>query len=212
VTIQAARRLAWGIGAACLVLVVASLVLLATDWAAITDPSTAQTPWFITAIATGTLGVLISSRLPRNPIGWLLQTIALGSAIYLSADFIAMRGLLSGAGPNSWVEWPAWVFNWSGGLGAFLLYLLILFFPNGGLPGPRWRWAAWLVAGVGAASTVLAMLSPDAVQLSHQSRSRLSPDPNCVDSKLRRQSRLILGASFGHPLRNLTQVGSPKKM
>ena len=72
---------------------------------------TAQLAYFLQAPVVGTLGVMIAVRRPRNPIGWLLLAIAALDAIYLTADFIAMRGLLSGASPMGWVAWPAWVFN-----------------------------------------------------------------------------------------------------
>lgn len=96
----------------------------------------------------------------------MLLTIAVGNAIGVFADFTAMRGLLSGAAPGGWVEWPAWVYNQTGGVGAFLLICLIFFFPNGRLPGPRWRWIAW---GAAAAVVVLvagAMIAPGTTQLS----------------------------------------------
>ena len=99
-----AIRLAWAIGLLCLALVVASLVLLVLDWPAIDSVFTAQVPWFLNAIITGVLGVLIAARRPRNAIGWMLLAISLGNAIYLPADLIAVRGLLAGASATSWVE------------------------------------------------------------------------------------------------------------
>jgi len=139
-TLQGARRLAWAIGAFCLVLVVASLVLLVLDWPAIDSPFTAQLPWFLDAVITALLGVLIATRRPHNPIGWLLLAIAVGNAIFLLAEFTAMRGLLAGASPTSWVAWPALASNWLGGVGAVLLCVLVVLFPNGRLPSPRWLW------------------------------------------------------------------------
>ena len=162
-----AVRLAWGIGLCSLGLVVASLVLLALDWKAIDSPLTASLPVFLGALITGILGVLIAARRPRNPIGWLLLAIAAGDAIYLAADFVAIRGLLTGASPRSWVAWPAWVFNNTGTLGVILLVFVILFFPNGRLlPGPRWRWAAWVLFAAGMvliASSMIALAPIPAV-------------------------------------------------
>ncbi len=158
-------RLAWAIGAFCLTSIVASLVLLALDWRAI-DLSSAQLPWFLNCAITGALGVLIASRRPRSSIGWLLLTISVGNAIYLAGCFIAIFGLLAGASPTSWVEWPAWVFNWTGGFGAFLLVVLIFFFPDGKLPGPRWRWVAYFGVFAAAVTTFASMVATSPVQLS----------------------------------------------
>jgi signal transduction histidine kinase len=175
-TLQSARRLAWGIGTFCLVLVVAGLVLLLLDWPAIDSPFTAQTPWFLDAVITGVLGVLIATRRPRNPIGWLLLAISFGNAIYLVGGFVAMLGLLHGASPSSWVGWPAWVFNWTAGFGAFLLMVLVFFFPDGRLPGPRWRWVAYFAVVANLVSTLASMLDTSPVTLS----PRLPNVPNPI--------------------------------
>jgi len=163
-----AVRAAWGVGLACLVLLIADLILLALDWKAIDAPSTAQFQYFLQAPIVGTLGVLIATRRPRNPIGWLLLAIAGVSVIYLLADLVAMRGLLSGASPRSWVAWPAWVFGSIGtpGAGALLVAFVILFFPNGRLPGSRWRWVAWGVFACGTILTTSTLLGTSPIQLS----------------------------------------------
>jgi hypothetical protein len=158
-----AVRLAWAIELFSLVLVIASLVLLALDGKAIDSPLTAYLPQFLGTLVAGILGVMIAARQPKNPIGWLLLAIAVADAIYLLAGFVAMRGLLSGASPRSWVAWAAWVFTNTGTLIVILLVFMILLFPNGRLlPGPRWRWAAWVLfveAGVVLVSSMIA-LSP----------------------------------------------------
>ncbi len=181
VSLMAARsgfrpaRLAWTIALCSLGLLAASLVLLTLDWKAIDSPFTAQLAYFLGAPIVGTLGVLIAARRPRNPIGWLLLAIAVADAIYLLADFLAMRGLLSGASVRSWVAWPAWVFNNTVGLGVILVLFTILFFPNGQLlPGPRWRWAAWAVFVAAAVAIAMSMITLSPISLS----PRLPSVPN----------------------------------
>ena len=142
---------------------------------------TAQAPWIANAVIVGVLGVLIASRRSRNPIGWLLLAIAVGNAINVLADFIAMRGLLSGASVNqAGVEWPAWIFSQTGGVGAFLLAILVFFFPDGKLPGPGWRWVAWATAVVSVVLVVTAMFSTASTQLSP--RLPNVPNPLAVGS------------------------------
>jgi len=149
-----AAWLAWGIALGALMLVLASVVLLVLDWKAIDSLGTAQVTYFLAAPITGILGVLIASRRPSNPIGWLLLAIAAADSLYLVADFVAVRGLLAGASVHSWVEWPALVSNTGGGLGLLLLLFMIPFFPTGRLLSPRWRVAVWVVL-LGAALSLL---------------------------------------------------------
>jgi hypothetical protein len=112
-------------------------------------------------IAFGVLGVLVTSRQSRNPIGWLFCGIAVtGSLMSLS------RGLaeawLDGKGvPTALGETAAWY-----GSGSWILAILpaatfvLLLFPDGRVPGPRWRVVAWC-AGVGIALLFVAdSLSP----------------------------------------------------
>ena len=173
---RSASRLAVGIGAACFAAIIGSLVLLALDAKAIDTVYTAQLAWFLNCAITGVLGMFIAARRPHNPIGWLLLAIAVGNAVYLPADFIAIYGMLHGVAPAGWVEWPAWIFNWTGAFGAFLLMILIFVFPDGRLPSPRWRWAAYLAVAGAVISTVSSMIQVAPVQLS----PRLPDVPNAI--------------------------------
>jgi len=83
------------------------------------------------------LGVLILSRLPRHPIGWLFVVCGLGSAVTLAvypvAELALAHHLAAGAA-------AAWVSEWVWGLGLIpLVTLAVLLFPDGRPPGPRWR-------------------------------------------------------------------------
>jgi signal transduction histidine kinase len=171
-----AVRLAWGVGLCSLGLVIASLVLLALDWKAIDSPFTAQFTYFLAAPITGILGVLIATRRPRNPIGWLLLAIAAADAIYLTADFIGMRGLLSGASPKGWVTWVAWVYASTALPGTILVAFVILFFPDGRLlPGQRWRWAAGVVLAAAAVMIASSTIATAPIQLSPRLHSVPNP-------------------------------------
>ena len=173
---RSATRLAWSLGIICLACVVASLVLLVVDWKAIDSPNTSQAPWIANAIIVGALGVLIVTRRSRNPIGWLLLAIAFGNATNVLAFFIAIRGLLTGASPTGWVEWPTWFYSQTGGIGAFLLVFLIFFFPNGKLPSRRWRWVACTALSASLVLVAGSMISPATTQLS----PRLPSIPNPI--------------------------------
>ena len=99
----------------------------------------------------GTLGALIASRRPRNPIGWIFCAMgaALGflSAAYGYADYAlyATDDTLPGA------ELAAWLTNWLFMVPVFIApCFLFLLFPDGRLASPRWRPVVWVVAVVAA--------------------------------------------------------------
>jgi hypothetical protein len=104
-----------------------------------------------------TLGVLIARREPRNPIGWIfcaapaLVAVSVVTGVY--AGWARDRHPHApGAAAADWMSmWP-----WVAGLVAYAL-LVPLLFPDGRVPGPRWRLvlradlgAIGLVAGLAA--------------------------------------------------------------
>jgi hypothetical protein len=101
----------------------------------------------VTLLTFSVVGAIIASRHPRNTIGWLFcsvgVTIGLNSFVGNYAEF----WLASGFGTSSLGETAAWFSSW---LWTLLVYapasLLLLLFPDGRLPSPRWRPVAWGVA------------------------------------------------------------------
>ena len=101
--------------------------------------------------ASGVLGVLVTSRHPRNPIGWLFCGVAVtGSLMSLSRGVAELW--LDGKGVPDWIGETA---AWYGDVSWILVILpaatfLLLLFPDGRLPSPRWRAVAWCAgAGIG---------------------------------------------------------------
>jgi hypothetical protein len=112
-------------------------------------------------LAFATVGSLIASRRPHNPIGWLfsISTLlwVLGSLLqeYTTYALITVPGSLP-AGALLGI-----IGHWIGGIGWFLmLTFLLLLFPNGHLPSPRWRFLAWLIAALLAIYSITFLLSP----------------------------------------------------
>lgn len=111
-------------------------------------------------LAFATVGALIASRHPQNPIGWIFCICALLSALgnflleYTFYTLITVPGSLP-AGALLGVFG-----NWARSLGWFLMltYLLLLF-PNGHLLSPRWRPLAYLIAGLLVAYSIAVLLT-----------------------------------------------------
>ncbi len=107
----------------------------------------------LTALAFGTVGTLVSRRLPDNTVGWIFCAIGLAIAIgdlgYQYADQAIFRaGIDLPAGALA-----AWSQNLMIPPCFGLIALALMFFPDGHLPSPRWRPAA-LVALTGSTLVV----------------------------------------------------------
>jgi hypothetical protein len=117
-------------------------------------PAAAYEAFVYTAI--GALGVAVTSRRPRNPVGWLLQLIALtlalnaiGNDVYLRASSAAQAG---GEGVGGVASYAAWCVSWLwifAIVPAFTVFPVL--FPTGRPPSPRWS----LVLPVAAIGTAL---------------------------------------------------------
>jgi hypothetical protein len=140
-------RVAWSLAALATLSLVTGLGLsIATGELA----SSAYLAFAIVA-AFGVLGGLIASRHPRNPIGWLFCGIAVTGSLMSLSRGIAELWLDGNGVPTALGETAAWY----GDVSWILVILpaatfLLLLFPDGRLPSPRWRAVAWC-AGVGIA-------------------------------------------------------------
>ena len=97
--------------------------------------------WFSAAV--GVAGLVVASRKPRNPLGWILLSAAAFSSLSQDASFymVADYRLRHGGLPLGWVAvlaQPGWA------VGIVLTGLAVLLFPDGRPPSSRWRWVLWL--------------------------------------------------------------------
>jgi signal transduction histidine kinase len=111
------------------------------------------------------VGAVIASRRPDNWIGWIFCGIGLSFAFagfsseYSSYALLDKRGSIPGGGIASWVS--TWA--WPPGIVLTFTFLLLLF-PTGNLPSPRWRPVAWLSGAVIALTVVPVALAAWPIQ------------------------------------------------
>lgn len=118
----------------------------------------AALPGILLPLAFPAVGLLLASRQPRHPIGWLFLAVALGWGL---AD-VAGAYERSVTPDQGLASLAAWLRGWTSYVGIGALLLSLLLFPDGRLPSARWRPAAWIIAGYTATGLTLAALAPAA--------------------------------------------------
>ena len=104
------------------------------------------------------VGALVASRSPGNAVGWLF--ISIGGCTGLALAAIAYVETAFPARP--WAEWAA---NWSSVLVFPLITLILLLFPDGKVPSPRWRVVVWAI-GLEAVGLLMGAFTPNVPEFS----------------------------------------------
>ncbi len=149
-----ATWLAWSLWALSVALTALSLLLLVLN---LRYPDVHVYDYWLentlSAVLFSTVGAIVASRRPENPVGWLLCLLGVAFSIGHYSSQYAIYTLL--AKPNSLPAGQAlaWVASWILPPIIGLQVFSFLLFPTGRLPSRRWRWLAWLtvafvVAGV----------------------------------------------------------------
>jgi signal transduction histidine kinase len=161
---RTAGRLAWGIAAATLASQIWLLVLVLRHQDQLPEHVTGQLAVYWGSIVLATLfpalGAVILSRQPRHVIGWLMCLVGVSVIIDAIGRWYAIDGLYLRPGQLPAPEYGAWLASWSWFPSAFAgLFFIPLLFPDGRLPGRRWRPVA--IAGgiwIGLTTAGLALL------------------------------------------------------
>ena len=145
-----------------------SLFLILTGW--FTASTTEGVAWWEQAlgvfglVGAPILGGLIASRRPSNPYGWLWLGYGMGFALSSLADaYVAYTETVDSAPVP--VSWPIHLLSPLGwGVSATLVPFILLLFPDGRLPSPRWRFLAWAYVVAIAVILVLVPFRTDIAQ------------------------------------------------
>lgn len=123
--------------------------------------------------ALPSVGALLAIRRPGNPIGWLFLTCGTGFILAIFATEYVDRHIILDANLPA-IVLVDWMGTWSLTLSVSLAVLGIpLLFPDGHVPGPRWRPLAW-------ASAVLLVVGGVAQALIDTSHGYVGRLPNPV--------------------------------
>ena len=154
-------RLAVSVGILGLLLLVANVVLVwIIEAAASAGRPPAATLWLIGLAGAPLVGMIVAGRRPDNAYGWLLLSFGITSALleltelyalyalerYGTAGFAGLAGALI-----SQTLWGATIGH---------LPLLLLLFPDGRLPSPRWRWLLRALIWLTISGSVVALFIP----------------------------------------------------
>jgi signal transduction histidine kinase len=156
---RAGSRLAWSLWGLVLAMLVVGLVTSLGGPQPVGEIVFAYIfPIFLMAYAT--VGALIASRQPHNAIGWIFLATGL-----LWAFSGLAAGLATWAGPEridlEWVRVLDWLGAWVFAPGIYTpVIFLLLLFPDGRLPSPRWRPVAWVGGLAALVAALQASLAP----------------------------------------------------
>jgi hypothetical protein len=132
---QGAAWIAWSACGLTLALLAAALLIPADT----PMGRAGQAPWVLWAAGNAVVGALVAARRPENPIGWLLSAMGLLTSVAAFAGQYAFYTLVTRPGSLPGGQAMLWLAGWPNNAGYFLVLFLLLLFPTGRLPSPRWR-------------------------------------------------------------------------
>ena len=166
---QLAARLAWPACGLTLALLAAVLLLPADTPVGLAGLA----PVAVWAAASALVGAVVAARRPEHPIGWLLSASGLLVGLGQLVVQYAFYTLVTRPGSLPLGQTMLWLSTWVFDAGFLLVLFLLLLFPTGRLPSPRWRPVARFAVVVYLADLVGRAFAPGPVN-----EEELGPLPN----------------------------------
>jgi hypothetical protein len=152
---RAAAWLAWSMWALCVPLTVfGGLLSFLTGSGQVGAESGLGILLGVLLLTFPTVGALVASRRPENPIGWIFCAVGLVFGVGILTESYAQYALHASSAPLLGAQYAAWLSSWTGPGLLLAAAFLCLLFPDGRLPSRRWRLVAW-IAAIGSSLTAL---------------------------------------------------------
>ncbi|MGH2788257.1 MAG: hypothetical protein ACRDJV_10150 [Actinomycetota bacterium] len=138
-------RLAWGLAAFALAATSIELWLLfiSPEGLPLNHPERSAAIDYLEFFFFVIVGALVAWKRPFNRVGWLmLAYVVLRSVVGITVAY-GERGVLIDPGSLPGASAVVWFATWLWSASLVLIPLVLLYFPNGRLPSPRWRWVIW---------------------------------------------------------------------
>jgi hypothetical protein len=147
----------------------AALSLTIATWSVnarpFTDPAAGNAKDVVLGAVFAVVGLVLAAKRPSNVVGWLLLAVALGLSINVLFARYAVYGLLAHPGSLPGATYAAALGASSWVILISSLLLLLLTFPHGRLPSPRWRIAIWILVLAAAGTWIGNTLGPGRLTL-----------------------------------------------
>jgi hypothetical protein len=146
---RSAARVAWLLWTLCVTFLCAVGVFRALNWSVLRTeprgPLALDVGILLLFLSFATVGALVASRQPGNPIGWIFCALGFLTPLAALGEEYALYALVTRPSTLPGAEVMVWIAVWVGGPTMIsLLALVFLLFPNGRPPSRRWRPLIWV--------------------------------------------------------------------
>ena len=149
------------LGGLALLLLAANVVLVwNVDAAASAGGPRAATLWLLGLAGAPVVGAIVAGKRPDNTYGWLLVSFGITSALLELTELYALYALQRSGQAGTAGLAGALVSQTLWGATIVHLPLLLLMFPDGALPSPRWAWLRRAVMGCAVGGSLAALFTP----------------------------------------------------